>query len=302
MPNKNITNIRLVELRVFQAILESRSITAAAETLGVSQSKVSKQLKLMRSWFGDELFVRTGSGMEPTSKAEALAPKVKELIHQFELLNTETQFDPLDIERNLVISTTDEVEHFLLPTLIRRIETDSPQSRIIFKVLERDYAAKQLELGNVDLVITPDWHIPEHLKQKLVYTDDFVVLFRKGHALEKQKLELEDYLSARHLMVSPLGTVVGPIDEILASRDQRRTVSVATPYFINVAEALLSSDLMLSIQRRAATELVKEHPLVQNELPIKVPPVNYFLFWHKRYDKDSVNCWLRKIIHEILCD
>ena len=302
MPNKNIANMRLVELRVFQAILESRSITAAAETLGVSQSKVSKQLKLMRSWFGDELFVRTGSGMEPTSKAEALAPKVKELIHQFELLNTETQFDPLDIERNLVISTTDEVEHFLLPTLIRRIETDSPQSRIIFKVLERDYAAKQLELGNVDLVITPDWHIPEHLKQKLVYTDDFVVLFRKGHALEKQKLELEDYLSARHLMVSPLGTVVGPIDEILASRDQRRTVSVATPYFINVAEALLSSDLMLSIQRRAATELVKEHPLVQNELPIKVPPVNYFLFWHKRYDKDSVNCWLRKIIHEILCD
>ena len=294
--------MRLVELRVFQAILESRSITAAAETLGVSQSKVSKQLKLMRSWFGDELFVRTGSGMEATSKAEALAPKVKELIHQFELLNTETQFDPLDIERNLVISTTDEVEHFLLPTLIRRIETDSPQSRIIFKVLERDYAAKQLELGNVDLVITPDWHIPEHLKQKLVYTDDFVVLFRKGHALEKQKLELEDYLSARHLMVSPLGTVVGPIDEVLASRDQRRTVSVATPYFINVAEALLSSDLMLSIQRRAATELVKEHSLVQNELPIKVPPVNYFLFWHKRYDKDSVNCWLRKIIHEILCD
>ena len=302
MPNKNIANMRLVELRVFQAILESRSITAAAESLGVSQSKVSKQLKLMRAWFGDELFVRTGSGMEATSKAEALAPKVKELIHQFELLNTETQFDPLDIERNLVISTTDEVEHFLLPTLIRRIETDSPQSRIIFKVLERDYAAKQLELGNVDLVITPDWHIPEHLKQKRVYTDDFVVLFRKGHALEKQKLELEDYLSARHLMVSPLGTVVGPIDEVLASRDQRRTVSVATPYFINVAEALLSSDLMLSIQRRAATELVKKHPLVQNELPIKVPPVNYFLFWHKRYDKDSVNCWLRKIIHEILCD
>ena len=72
MPNKNIGNMRLMELRVFQAILESRSITTAAETLGVSQSKVSKQLKLMRSWFGDELFVRTGSGMEATSKAEAL--------------------------------------------------------------------------------------------------------------------------------------------------------------------------------------------------------------------------------------
>jgi len=104
-------------------------------------------------------------------------------------------------EHDLVISTTDEVEHFLLPKLIGRLATDSPQSRIIFKVLERDYAAKQLELGNVDLVITPNWHIPEHLKQKLVYADDFVVLFRKGHPLEMQKLGIENYLSARHLMV-----------------------------------------------------------------------------------------------------
>ncbi len=300
MPNKNISKMSLVELRVFQAILDNRSITAAAETLGVSQSKVSKQLKLMRSWFRDELFVRTGSGMEATSKAEALAPSVKALIHQFELLDTETQFDPLDIERNLVISTTDEVEHFLLPKLIKRIATDSPQSRLIFRVLERDYAAKQLEFGNVDLVITPNWHIPEHLKQKLVYADDFVVLFRKGHPLEHQKLELKKYLSARHLMVSPLGTVVGPIDEALAALDHRRTVSVATPYFMNVTDALLNSDLMTTIQRRAATELANVHPLVQKELPIRVPPVNYFLFWHKRYDKDAVNCWLRQIIHEIL--
>ena len=302
MPNENIGKMSLAELRVFQAILDNHSITAAAESLGLSQSKVSKQLKLMRSWFRDDLFVRTGSGMEATSKAAALAPRVKALIHQFELLDTETQFDPLDIERNLVISTTDEVEHFLLPKLIKRIETDAPQSRIIFRVLERDYAAKQLELGNVDLVITPNWHIPEHLKQKLVYADDFVVLFRKGHSLEKHKLELDKYLSARHLMVSPLGTVVGPIDDVLAGLDLRRTVSVATPYFMNVTDVLLNSDLMLTIQRRAATELVNEHPLVQKELPIKVPPVNYFLFWHKRYDKDSVNSWLRKLIHEILSD
>ena len=302
MPSKNIARMSLVELRVFQAILENRSITAAAETLGVSQSKISKQLKQMRGWFRDDLFVRTGNGMEATSKAVALAPRVKALIHQFELLDTETQFDPLDIERNLVISTTDEVEHFLLPKLVRRIATDSPQSRIIFRVLERDYAAKQLELGNVDLVVTPNWHIPEHLKQKLAYTDDFVVLFRKGHPLEEQKLELENYLAARHLMVSPLGTVAGPIDEALAARNLGRTVAVATPYFMNSADALLNSDLLVTVQRRAATELIREYPLVQKEMPIDVPAVNYFLFWHKRYNKDSVNSWLRTLVHEILSD
>ena len=300
MTNQNTSNIRLQELMVFHAILSNGSITSAAEALGVTQSSVSKQLKNLRQYFGDDLFVRSGYGMAATNKALSIAPQISNLINSFEALNGEINFDPGYIERDFVISTTDEIQHFLLPELITRIAADSPNSRVIFKVLESHYAAKQLESGSVDLAITLNWHAPEHLKQKRLFSDDFVVIYREGHPLQGKKLTLKQYLSASHMMVSPLGTAFGPIDEILNSQGRKRFLKLVVPYFMQVAEVLTGSDLILTLQRRACEELIRKHPLSITEMPLKVRPINYYLFWHKRYDKDSTNRWLRQVCCDVL--
>lgn len=302
MTNQNTPNIRLQELMVFHAILSNGSITAASEALGISQSSVSKQLKNLRHYFSDELFVRSGQGMAATSKALAIAPQISVLISSFEELHGEIDFDPADIERNFVISTSDEIQHYLLPQLVARISAESPNSRITFKVLDRDYATKQLESGSVDLAITLNWHAPEHLKHTRLFGDDFVVIHRNNHPLQGNKMTMKQYLSANHMMVSPLGHAHGPVDEILTSLGRKRTVSLAVPYFMQVADALTSSDLILTLQRRACEELMKNYPLSISELPIKMRPVNYFLFWHKRYDKDSTNRWLRQVCCDVLRD
>ena len=297
MRNKN-TNLRLQDLNVFDAILSSGSMTAAAEVLDVTQSSVSKQLGNLRGYFGDELFVRSGRGMAPTAKALSIAPQVSQLIASVETLRGEVEFDPADIRRDFVISTTDEVQHILLPSLLKRVANASPGSRLVFTVLQRGYAAKQLESGRVDVVITPNWHVPEHLKQRRLYRDEFVVIGRKRHPLLQKRLTLQRYLSAQHMMVSPLGSMSGPVDEVLTSLGKRRTVCLGVPYFMQVADALLTSDLLLTLQRRACDELCKVHPLTFKPLPIEMRPVDYFLFWHRRYDKDSTNRWLR----DLCCD
>jgi DNA-binding transcriptional LysR family regulator len=302
MTNQNTPNIRLQELMVFHAILSNGSITAASEALGISQSSVSKQLKNLRSYFVDELFVRSGQGMAPTSKALVLAPRISALIGSFEELHGEIDFDPGYIERNFVISTSDEVQHYLLPSLVERISTESPKSKVTFKVLDRDYATKQLESGSVDLAITLNWHAPDHLKQTRLFRDDFVIIHRTGHPLQGDKMTMKQYLSANHMMVSPLGHAHGPVDEILASLGKKRTVSLIVPYFMQVADALLNSDLIVTLQRRACTELMKTFPLSISESPIKMRPVNYFMFWHKRYDKDSTNRWLRQVCCDVMRD
>lgn len=293
-------NIRVQDLLVFEAILSNGSLTAAAESLGITQSSVSKQLKNLRQHFGDELFVRSGRGMAATSKALALAPQVSNLIGCFESLSGDVDFDPRNIERHFVISTTDEIQHLLLPELVRRVATESPQSRVVFRVLDRDYAARQLELGSVDVVITLNWHTPAHLKQRRLFQDEFVVICRKNHPLLQRKLTLKRYLAADHMMVSPLGAQAGPIDEILASMGHRRKVSLAVPYFMQVADALLATDLILTLQRRACQELMQWHPLAITALPLAAKAVDYDLFWHKRYDKDSTNQWLRQICCDVL--
>ena len=107
MAVRNMGQIRLQNLLVFQSIMDSHSITAAAEGLGLTQSTVSKQLKLLREYFGDDLFVRTANGMVATSKALTLSPQISTLINNFEALHGESAFNPKKMERNFIVSTTD---------------------------------------------------------------------------------------------------------------------------------------------------------------------------------------------------
>ena len=67
--NPNRLDLNL--LRVFDAILETRSVTVAASTLGLTQSAVSHQLARLRDAFDDPLFVRTTEGTVPTPRGRS---------------------------------------------------------------------------------------------------------------------------------------------------------------------------------------------------------------------------------------
>ena len=60
-------------LKVVDAIARTGSVSAAADTLYVSQPAVSKCPGQLRKLTGDEIFVRTGSGPSPTPMATGLS-------------------------------------------------------------------------------------------------------------------------------------------------------------------------------------------------------------------------------------
>ena len=59
----NVADLDLNLLRVFDAVLQQRSVTAAAARLGLTQPAVSNALARLRALFGDALFVRTPAGV-----------------------------------------------------------------------------------------------------------------------------------------------------------------------------------------------------------------------------------------------
>ena len=61
---------------VFNHLLVERRVSKVADTLGISQPAVSNSLAKLRKLFGDELFLRTPNGMEPTPFADQLAESV----------------------------------------------------------------------------------------------------------------------------------------------------------------------------------------------------------------------------------
>ena len=82
-------------LVVFQKLLVERHVGRAAKRLGLTQSAASHALGQLRIMFGDPLFVRHPKGIEPTSRAHALAPIVVDILDRANsMLASPGWFDP----------------------------------------------------------------------------------------------------------------------------------------------------------------------------------------------------------------
>ena len=113
-----LNQIDLNLLVLFNQLVLERRVSKVAETLGLTQPAVSNSLAKLRRLFGDELFLRTPSGMVPTPFAEQLAEPVGHalaIIHGG--LNQQTSFDPTKVKLSMTIGMTDIGEIVFLSSL-----------------------------------------------------------------------------------------------------------------------------------------------------------------------------------------
>jgi len=198
---KTVSGERFVLLTTFKAIYENTGIGAAADVLGLTQSAVSKHLQKLRDWFEDDLFVRTAQGMEPTQKAMSLIDRVEHILQEVSILSESSHFDVATLTGVFTIATTSEVSQRLTPKLLTLLAEKAPHLRITIIHLASDYSLRDLEMGKVDAVISVNWHAPEQLIQKRLFSDRFVCVMQKKHPLAKRKLSLDNYAKANHIMV-----------------------------------------------------------------------------------------------------
>ncbi|MEQ8829887.1 MAG: LysR family transcriptional regulator [Alphaproteobacteria bacterium] len=289
-------SIILPLLPTFKALLDHRSAVRAGEDLGLTQSAVSKQLAKLRDCFGDELFTRTSSGLQPTERAIQLAPKVIALLEDADGLFRESPFDPARLTGNAVIATTDEIRAQLTVGMLRHVTEHAPNMRLTLIPLEQDYSQRRLENGTVDLVISVNWHAPDHLQQRRLISDRFVCLMGNGHPLARGPLTGADFAAAHHIMVAPLGHEWGVVDVALEQKGLKRFVRLSIPDFLQVSPELLGDDFVISLPHRVALEIAKRGGVTIRELPVEAPAIDYYLFWHQRYRNSRRTIWLRDAV------
>lgn len=68
----------LQSLRALEASVRLKSLTRAAEELGVTPSAITQHVRAVETWVGAPLFRRTGRHIVPTDAAEAAMPSLRE--------------------------------------------------------------------------------------------------------------------------------------------------------------------------------------------------------------------------------
>ena len=103
----NLRRADLNLLKVFDVLMDERSVTRAAERLALTQPAVSGMLARLRERFDDPLFVRAQRGVTPTARALELAGPVRQVLAEVEALLRPAAFDPATASFTLTLAATD---------------------------------------------------------------------------------------------------------------------------------------------------------------------------------------------------
>jgi DNA-binding transcriptional LysR family regulator len=290
-------------LAVFQEVYRERQISSAAKRLGLSQSAVSNALARLRRAFGDELFVRTASGMQPTPLAAQMAEPIGVAMAQVSLaLNQRSRFDPATSHRRFVLAMTDVGEIYFMPALIERCRVAAPLVEISSVRAGMLNVKEAMEGGRVDLAVGPFEDISEAMYQRQLFRQPYVTMFRKGHPLGRGKVDLARFVAAEHMLVDAHESPYDRINGLLARAGIGPNVRFRVPHFTAVPYMVATSDLVVTVPQKLAERAALPFGLAWIAPPLELPALQTNVFWHRRYNQDPGNQWLRGLLAEVFAE
>lgn len=284
-------------LRVFATLMEERSVTRAGDRLGRTQSAVSSALSRLRAALGDPLFVRGRNGLEPTARAQALEPRVREILELAGIVVTGIQaFEPAQAAGLFRIGAPDRLGPPVLLPFLRDLQAAAPGIALDLVTSDRDRALEMIDANRIDLAVGWFDRPPPRFRATFAFRDPLVCLTRDDHPLRRSRapMDLETLLSFPHLVVSGAGDRKAGFDDMLAQAGQRREAAVSVANFTIVPELLAGSDLVGVFTTRIANLLARRPGLAVTPLPIEVGALDHYLVWHGRSDRDPAHTWLRE--------
>ncbi|TAG26139.1 MAG: LysR family transcriptional regulator [Burkholderiales bacterium] len=309
MNTLNFRTLDLNLLRILDTVLTERSLTRAARQLAMTQPAVSNAMKRLRDALGDDLVQRSGFGIEPTPRAQAIGPAVRAALQALEHTLIPGDFDPAQSGTTFILAMADATAAELMPSLVETIERDAPNiSMRVLPLTTRDprrlLADEQIHLavGHFPAVladITAQAQAGDSagaaFAHDRLYDGEYVCVMRKGHPLAKKKsLSLDQYCEAHHLLVSFSGRPFGFVDEALASLSRTRRILLTVNQFFTAGRVVARSDLLTVLPRHFVRVADSAGELAIRELPFDMPVVHVDSLWHRRSTEQSAHRWLRQ--------
>lgn len=294
----NLRRLDLNLLLIFDALFRHRSVTAAADELAMSPSACSHALSRLRESLCDELFVRVGSTMQPTTQAELMAEGVASALGILsDRLTSAAPFSPETSTQTFLLAATDYTAYALLPTLLARLELLAPH--VCIKVINATHqdSLNELREGRIHFalgVAHGPTTLPEGLETFDYLSDDYVVVARQGHSQGNEHLLLQHYLAQRHVVVLPWSDTSSVIDSALARAGLQRDVAVQLPSMMAAAFIVAQSDNLVTLPRLAALQLSKAVPLNMYAVPFDVPRYTLRILHHVRHASTPGQRWMRE--------
>jgi DNA-binding transcriptional LysR family regulator len=291
----HISRIDLNLLVVLDAIYTEGGITRAAEKLHLTQPAISHSLGRLRELFKDELFAREGRAMVPTPLARNLIGPVRDALRKLEVtLNELEAFDPASTQKRFNIAVRDVFESTLLPPLLRRVGRAAPSVDVAAVQVGRREIESELAAGTLDAALDVLLPLSDQVRHRRISLDRQVVVARKGHPAVRRGLTLATYLKQHHVLVSSRRSGPGLEDVELSRQGLSRRIRLRCQHYFAACRVVSQTDLVLTMPGTYARIANKQFGNQVLPLPLEMPPLDAYLYWHAGVDNEPANRWLRE--------
>jgi DNA-binding transcriptional LysR family regulator len=305
-PVAHLANLDLNLLVALRELLRERSVTRAAERLGVTQPAASAALSRLRRHFGDELLVRdkgeytlTALGVQLAEQSEAACAAAERLFA------ASTHFDPATSEREFTLVMADYTIVVMGEILSQLIQKAAPRARLHIRLVRETLTTEYADgIRFIDGMVAPrafGFSLPGTRSVEL-FRDRWVCLISaRNPALDAGELRLADL--ARLPWVAPYyrshpHPSAAPIMRQLALLDIRPRIAVRVESYLAVPHFVAGTDRIALMQERLAAPLADRMDLRVLECPGNPEPIVEALWWHRQYEDDIAHAWLRRLIIE----
>ena len=297
MQESNLSRVDLNLFVVFEAVYREGSITRAAALLNLSQPAVSHALARLRERLNDDLFVRRGREMVPTVRARALIQPVREALQGLQgCIGGAPAFAPASARRTFVLGLRDGLEACVLPPLMQALAQQAPGIDLQSVTVARRDTASELAAGRLDLAMDVQLPVPAEIRQQKLVSSPLVVMMRQDHPLAQGPLDIDQYLQAPHVLVSSRRRGPGLEDYGLAQAGHRRHIRLRCQHYQAAFQVVAHTDLLLTLPAMLAEQLADPSRTRVCQLPVALPPMEVFLYWHRDLDGDEGHGWLRGLM------
>ena len=307
MSDIRLSALDLNLLVALDRLLATRSVSAAAREVGLSQPAMSRTLGRLREALGDPLLVRVGREMVPTERARELVEPVQSALAAVRRVFTPPEaFDPATATGDLVLALGDEAQHAFADAIVAALRAEAPGIDFRAAALT-ERTVEDGRRGRIHLALGPDLSaLPA--SAGAVDLSDFVVrpLYRRRFVMISAPgriqgpLDLEQYLAAGHVIVSFEAGGRGFVDDLLAERGLSRRVVASVTTFPSVARLVAATDLVATVPEEVATSAGVA--LDVHDSPIPLPELPMMLIWDPRHTAAPRHRFLRELVARAVLD
>lgn len=283
---------------VFDALLRLRSVSKAAQSLGRSQSAISHGLTRLREYFGDDLFIKTHDGVQPTQRAIDLQDAVSRFVsHAEEALVQRAAFDPLSSRRRITLALNDVGELATVPPLLTALQSEAPNCGVQVVEAWGSDLDDGLASGAIDVSVSGPLNTSANVLQQKLYDHGYHVMVSADCPFDGT-ITLDQFARLRHVVAAPSRSYRFTVDGVLERQGLQRQAIVTTVHALTIPHIVrLSPDYVAIVPKRLGDIYAPSFGVKTLTPAFEMPKLEVFQYFHRRVRTDPFNAWLRGVVY-----